>query len=46
MIIWKCSIGRFSISLFDVWLGFGYRNFKQHGKRQDFGFIKFWLDNK
>lgn len=41
--IW--SIGALKISLYNHWLGFGYRDFG-FAKRQDFGFIKFWVEDE
>ena len=46
MLIKAFRIGRLTIAIFDVWLGFENRNFGHLGKRKNFGFIKFWIDVK
>ena len=44
-ILFDIQLGRLCIAVFSFWLGFNYKDFgKGLPKRQDFGFIKFWLD--
>mgnify|MGYP007070701059 CR=1 FL=1 len=38
------KIKKLVVALYDRWLGFGYQDFGDRGKRKDFGFIKFWID--